>query len=341
VSSAVATDPPGDPDPASSAGPRADRRAAVALSVGLARVLSGYRAALAEADLSLNTRRSYASRVAGFLDWLDTGPDLGAEGDPLAQPEARNYAVRDYRAWLKTVRKATPWTINAHLTALDHFYGHHLGLGAPVVTRERVQQSAPEALDEPEQRRFIRAAGRCGSTRNAAIGLLLLYTGLRVEEVEALDVGDVPMSARRGKVIVRDGKGGVYREVPLHHAARVALRAWRDERPTHRGADESRTLFLSRRGERMRVRALRYVVAELGVTARLVHEPGHPEAGKSKVHPHTLRHTFGTQLLRKGVDIVIVADLMGHATLDTTRSYTRSSESDRARAIEQALLADE
>lgn len=342
MSSVVTTDPPGDPDPATPAEPRRDRRAGAALSGRLAEVLSGYRAALTAADLSSNARRGYASRVARFLDWLDTGPDLGAEGDPLAQPAARNYAVRDYRSWLKTVRKATPWTVNAHLTALDHFYGHHLGLGAPVVKRERIQQTAPEALEELEQRRFIRATGRCGSTRNAAIGLLLLYTGLRVKEVEALDIEDVPMSARRGKVIVRDGKGGVYREVPLHHAARVALRAWLDERPTHRGAaDNSRALFLSRRGDRMRVRALRYVVAELGVAARLVHEPGHPEAGKSRVHPHTLRHTFGTQLLRKGVDIVIVADLMGHATLDTTRSYTRSSEADRARAIEQALLTDE
>ena len=104
---------------------------------------------------------------------------------------------------------------------------------------------------------------------------------------------------------------------------------------------DSRALFLSRRGERLRVRALRYVVAELGVDARMVHEPGHPDAGKSRVHPHTLRHTFGTQLLRNGVDIVVVADLMGHATLDTTRSYTRSSEADRARAIDQALIADE
>lgn len=91
----------------------------------------------------------------------------------------------------------------------------------------------------------------------------------------------------------------------------------------------------------MRVRAIRYVVTELGLGARLVHDPGHPDAGKSRIHPQTLRHTFGTQLLRNGVDIVIVADLMGNATLDTTRGYTRSSETDRARAIETALLTDE
>lgn len=336
--SAAATGQSGEPEPADSA---ARRRAGVGLSGRLAEMLTGYRAALAAADLSDNARCGYGSRVAGFLDWLATGPDLAAGGDPLTEPAARDYAVRDYRSWLKTVRRATPWTVNAHLTALDHFYAHHLGLGAPVVKRERITATAPESLEPDEQRRFIRACGRCGSPRNAALGLLLLYTGLRVEEVEALDLDDIQMSARRGKVIVRDGKGGVYRETPLHHAARAALRAWLDVRSAHRGADDTHALFLSRRGERIRVRAIRYVVAELGLAARLTHEPGHPDAGKSRVHPHTLRHTFGTQLLRNGIDIVIVADLMGHATLDTTRSYTRSSETDRARAIETALITDE
>jgi integrase len=337
VSTVVTTEQTDAPQPV----PAGRRRAGAGLSGRLAEVLAGYRAALETADLSDSARRGYGSRVAGFLDWMATGPDLGSDGDPLTQPAARDYAVRDYRSWLKTVRRATPWTVNAHITALDHFYAHHLGLGAPVIKRERITATAPESLDEVEQRRFIRACGRCGSVRNAAIGLLILYTGLRVEEVEALDVDDVVTSARRGKVIVRAGKGGVYREVPLHHAARAALRTWLDDRPEHRGADDTHALFLSRRGERMRVRAIRYVIAELGLAGGLVHDPGHPDAGKPRVHPHTLRHTFGTQLLRNGVDIVIVADLMGHATLDTTRSYTRSSEADRARAIETALIADE
>ncbi|HEY6423505.1 MAG TPA: tyrosine-type recombinase/integrase [Pseudonocardiaceae bacterium] len=208
------------------------------------------------------------------------------------------------------------------------------------MTRERFTPTAPQSLDEDEQRRFIRAANRCGSTRNTALALLLLYTGLRVEEVQALDVDDVATSARRGKVIVRDGKGHVYREVPLHRSARTAIRAWRDERPTHRGADQTPALFLSRRGDRLRVRAIRYIVTEIGAAAGLIHESG-PHASTSRVHPHTLRHSFATQLLRNGIDIVIVADVMGHATVDTTRSYTRSSETDRAHAIEHALITDE
>jgi site-specific recombinase XerD len=316
-------------------------RAGASLTERLATTLSDYRAELERADLSAAARRAYASRVAGYLDWLDTGPDLAADGDPLSEPAMRDYAVRDYRSWLKTVRRAPPTTVNAHLTALDHFYAYHLGIGAPTIKRERATRTAPESLEPAETRRYIRACGRSGSPRNEAIGTLFLYSGLRVEEVEALDLDDIVLSARRGKVIVRDGKGGVFREVPLHRAARTALRAWLDIRVDQPGAEETTALLLSRRGQRLRERALRYVVAELGRDAGLVHDPGHPQAGKSRVHPHTLRHTFATMLLRNGVDIVIVADLMGHAQLDTTRIYTASSDADRAHAVETGLIVDE
>jgi integrase len=140
---------------------------------------------------------------------------------------------------------------------------------------------------EPEQRQFLRAAQKCGSVRDTAIALLLLlYTGLRVEKVHHLDLADVPISARRGKVIVRAGKGehgGIYREVPMHHAAREALRAWLHERANHRGA-ATPALFLNRLGGRLLARSIRTIIAELGPGAGLVHDAG-PDAGKSRVHP--------------------------------------------------------
>ena len=58
------------------------------------------------------------------------------------------------------------------------------------------------------------------------------------------------------------------------------------------------------------------------------------------VTSHTLRHTFGTELVRSGVDLVTVAELMGHASLETTRLYTRPSTADMQRAID-LLSADE
>lgn len=340
-------------DPTAPAGeptPRRRRRAGDEMTGRWAEILAGYRAALERADISDHARRGYANRVAGFLEWLADGTDLEVDGDPLSHPHARDFAVRDYRTWLKTIRKAPPSTVNATLTALDNFYGSHLHLGRPVIKRERLPQTAPEALTEAEQRRFIRAAARA-STRDRAIGLLMLYSGVRVEEAEQLDVDDVPLSARRGKVIVRAGKGtdgGTYREVPLHRAARAATSAWLEERARllerdHDGQDTEEptpALFVSRLGGRLSLRSIRTVINQLGVAAGLVHDHG-PAAGKSRVHPHTLRHSFATQLRRRGVDIVTIADLMGHASLDTTRTYARSSEADRAKAIEDALITDE
>ena len=122
-------------------------------------------------------------------------------------------------------------------------------------------------------------------------------------------------------MIVCDGKGGIYREVPLHHAAKTTLRVWLDERPKHRGAEASRALFLSRRGDRIRVRPCATSSPNSANTPAWCRiRP--PARGPIPGAPHTLRHSFGTQLLRNGVDIVTVADLVGYATLDTTRTYT-------------------
>lgn len=176
-------------------------------------------------------------------------------------------------------------------------------------------------LNEDEQRRLLRAVQRHPSVRDRAITLVLLHTGLRADELAQLDLDDVPISTRRGKVIVRAGKGrdgGTYREVPLHRAARDSLRTWLDERTDWPGADESPALWLNRRGGRLSVRSINGIIRDLALAAGLVHDSG-SDAGKARVHPHTLRHTFGTQLIRNGVDIVTVADLMGHAKLDSTR----------------------
>ncbi|MGH8920733.1 MAG: tyrosine-type recombinase/integrase, partial [Actinomycetes bacterium] len=66
----------------------------------------------------------------------------------------------------------------------------------------------------------------------------------------------------------------------------------------------------------------------LAADADLVDDDGNPTASA-----HTIRHTFGTNLLRNGVDIVTVAELMGHRRLDTTRLYTRPTERDLENAV--------
>ncbi|MGJ7906437.1 MULTISPECIES: tyrosine-type recombinase/integrase [Actinopolyspora] len=289
-------------------------------------VLAAYRAALAGAELSEQARRAYASRVAGFLDWLTSTTTLAPEaGDPLAEPRARDMAVRSYRTYLAGERAAKSNTINAALTALDHFYAHHLGLGTPHVRREQQPASTPEPLDGDEQRRFLRAVTAHPCPRERAIALMLLRTGLRTEELAHLDHTDLAVSGTSSTVRVRPQphwNPSTRRELPLPGSARAAVTAWLTERSRWPHATDTPALWLNRHGGRLSVRSINTIIRELAVAADLVHTTG-PEAGKARVHPHTLRHTFGLHLARNGLDTATIATLMGHAKLSSARIYTR------------------
>ena len=298
-----------------------------------AAVYEGYAAALRRArNLDPDTRRAYDSRVRGYLAWLATA---GLDGErPLADPHDRDFAARDYQAHLKAVRKLRPRTVLAHLTALDHFYSH-LGLGPVLVRRDPPPRRAPRGLGAREQKRYLRAAERRLLARDRAIARLLFYTGLRVGELAALDTEDVALSARKGLVIVRSGKGGKTREVPLvDPSARAALGEWLAERRTWPGAGTS-ALFLNRRGGRLSTRSVDLLVGALALDADLV-----DDRGKPAISAHTIRHTFGTNLIRAGTDIVLVAELMGHNDLETTRLYTLPTQADVETAL-ATLPADQ
>jgi site-specific recombinase XerD len=125
------------------------------------------------------------------------------------------------------------------------------------------------------------------------------------------------------------GKGEKSRTVPVHPKLREALSAWLAERPSKPGAD-SAALFTSARGTRLTTDAIADVIDAITSAAVL----------DDHVTSHVLRHTFGTELTRSGVDLVTVAELMGHASLETTRLYTRPSEADLQQAVD-LLTADD
>ena len=111
--------------------------------------------------------------------------------------------------------------------------------------------------------------------RDRAIVTLLLYTAIRLHELVDLDVGDVSISARKGLLVVRSGKGDAYREVPLNRSCRQALEDWLKTRAPMNG---DLALFVGRHGRRLTPRSVDRAVR--GVAAR---------AGL-ELSAHTLRH---------------------------------------------------
>jgi len=302
---------------------RADQRAE--LTPENTALLAGYAEHLAHSPLSGHSPRTYLGAVRAYLAWLE---EAETDGDPLADATAKDWAVRDYRSYLVTVAKRATATVNKHLAALADFYTWR-GLGQPQgVKRHQVARHAPKALDSRAKLRYLRAVEACPRARDRALALLPLYAGTRVAEIAALDVTDVRLSARKGELHLV-GKGEKTRVVPVHPKLREALAAWLAERPSHPGAATA-ALFTSHRGTRLTTDAIADAITAITAAAGL----------DDNVTSHRLRHTFGTELTRSGVDIVTVAELMGHASLETTRAYTRPSEADMQRAVD-LLSADE
>lgn len=285
-----------------------------------------YKAWLEKQPLSEHSRRAYRSRTNHFLVFLASNHSnyRGALDDPAE----RDFAVRDYKSYLKRTLKMQPTSVNSALTAIDHFY-QFLGLKKAKVKREDLPQLAPRALTKEEQKRFIRAAERCRRPKDKAVAFLLFYTGVRIGECAALDVDDVAVFGRKNRVTIRSGKGDKYRQLPLHSEAVDAVACWLVNR-TEKFKDKNieNALFVNPQGRRMSTASLDLIVRKIGRDCGL------------SLSAHILRHTFLTNLVRGKNDLVLVSEMAGHKRLETTRRYTLPTDSDREEAIEKLMVDD-
>jgi integrase/recombinase XerC len=150
--------------------------------------------------------------------------------------------------------------------------------------------------------------------RDRAIFELLYGCGLRNSELVGIELGDIEEA--NGIILVR-GKGKKQRYVPLDGAAAEALEAYRAVRQQllRERKVSARWLFINRRGGPLTTRSVARIVKQIAVSKGL----------PSDVHPHTLRHAFGTHMLSEGADLRSIQELLGHERLSTTQKYTQLS----------------
>jgi len=150
--------------------------------------------------------------------------------------------------------------------------------------------------------------------RDRAMLELLYGCGLRNSELVGIELGDIEEA--NGVILVR-GKGKKQRYVPLEGVAAEVLQAYRLARQKVLGevGKTTRRLFINQRGGSLTTRSVARIVKQIAVARGLPRD----------IHPHTLRHAFGTHMLSEGADLRAIQELLGHERLSTTQKYTQLS----------------
>ncbi len=285
------------------------------ISAGLRDALSRWLDHLRALDgAAAHTLKAYASDVSGFLGFL-AGHRAEVEGVQLlaALPHS------DLRAWMaaERARGVSARTLARSLSAVKGFTGwlaEREGFDATVTLQTRgpkYRRKLPRPLSEDAAFAMIDRVGDQSAeawigARDMAVVTLLYGCGLRISEALGLTGAAVPLP----DVLRIIGKGGKERLVPVLPAARAAVAEYVRLCPYE--MTRAAALFRGARGGPLNPRLIALVMEK----ARM--QLGLPATAT----PHAMRHSFATHLLSAGGDLRAIQELLGHASLSTTQTYT-------------------
>jgi integrase/recombinase XerC len=266
-----------------------------------------------ERNASVHTLRAYDNELIRFAEYL--GPE--ARWKEIDHVTIRGFLSHLHGSGLSKVSVARA------LAALRSMYKWLAREGivqqnpAKLVASPRLPKKLPRVPTTEEINGLLNAEmpeSAAFPERDRAIFELLYGCGLRNSELVGTELGDIEEA--NGVILIR-GKGKKQRYVPLEGAAADALMIYREARQRVLNAihKNTRRLFINQRGGPLTTRSVRRIVKKIAVSRGLPPD----------LHPHTLRHAFGTHMLTEGADLRAIQELLGHERLSTTQKYTQLS----------------
>ena len=313
------------------------------------RFLENWRMYLQDHDHAVGTVKKYTQAISLFLQWYEQ-----EEQTSLTLSALTPITLIGYRNELQHEQHKSVSTINLRISALRAWCAWLVEQGyltADPAARVKLVNgeagSKREGLSSSQVNALLRQAQSSRDPeRNYAILQVLLQTGIRLSECSRLTFGDITFGERGGTLLVRAGKGNKVRSVPLNSSARdalasyvgqcldiekVSLKTVAAKWPKPKSSQTFDPLFLSQKGGKLTTSAMRQMIAELVKAAG--------ELVPEETSAHHLRHTFARSYLAQYPgDLVGLATLLGHSSLDTTRLYSQPSTAQLSTRVEHLSL---
>jgi len=223
-------------------------------------------------------------------------------------------------------------TRNRTLSAIRSFYAALIDFEiatknpAMEVKKSKTDKNrVPVYLEEDDLEKTLSYVKGRYRDRNIAIFLLMSYCGLRVGEVHRLNLSNFKNS--RGILEVL-GKGRKWNEIPLPELLVKHLTQVESDR-IHPYSKRENALFVSQKGRRLSIRQIQNIATQVFNALK----EDNPHLADLKLSCHKLRHSFATMLLKNNVDIRVVKELLGHASIETTMIYTHINDEQKRGAM--------
>ena len=260
-----------------------------------------------ELNYSFYTIKEYILHVKDFITYCDNN---GVNYLSLNKDDIINY--------LKFLddQKLSNKSIGTILSSLRCFYSYLLDNGYinlnifKLISNPKLEKKLPSFLSYEEIRIVLDSIDTDNilSIRNKMIIELLYATGIRVSELRNIKINDIDFNNKSIKVF---GKGSKERIVFFGDYAYDAIKLYLDN-----GELKSEYLILNNKGKQISVRGIELIIKNVIDKACI----------KTKVSPHTFRHTFATHMLNNGCPLKSVQELLGHASLSSTEIYTHITD---------------
>ena len=257
-------------------------------------------------NFSEHTTKNYKRDLDKFIRFLS---DNSTSLEKCDEQDIRLFVNQERRKGL------SPRSIQRVLSSCRSFFNYlveHKGFEknhAQNISSPKSSKSLPKALDADLIQKLLNFKPKTElETRDKAIAELFYSSGLRLSELQGIDIGDISIKERTCRVV---GKGNKTRDLPIGRQAVKSLRDWILIREKYSNENDL-AIFINKQGKRLSNRSIQARLKKLST-----------ERGLPAVHPHMLRHSFASHILESSGDLRAVQEMLGHADIGTTEIYTK------------------